>query len=88
VQEHVGAGARRDVAGRHHVIEVGVRVDDLDGAQTVARPCASRIAGASSARVDDQRFLGVGAADDRAVAAERADRERLSEQRHGVGSAF
>jgi hypothetical protein len=37
VQEHVGARVRGDLAGPHHVIEVGVRVHDLHGAQPGAR---------------------------------------------------
>jgi hypothetical protein len=57
VQQHVGAGAGRHVAGRHHVIEVRVRVHDLDRAQAGARERGEE-SRRLVARIDDQRLAG------------------------------
>ncbi len=74
VQQHLGAGLLGDRAGAEHVIEVGVGVNQLD--RLHAQPLEPREdVGRLIAGVDDDRLLGVGVGDDRAVAAEQADGE-------------
>ena len=83
VEQDVGAGARprrrrspsRDRSGR-----ACGRASPRAGP---SRASAARISGASSPGSIDQRLACLGAADDRAVAAERADGERPRIERHG-----
>ena len=82
MQEDAGTRRRRHLARGHEVIEVGVGVDELHRFQTVARERLEN-AGRLVTGIDDQGFGGIRAGDDGAVAAEQADREAPSDQRHG-----
>ncbi len=82
VEQDPRAGAGRHLAGRHDMIEVRVRVDQLHGGEPATGQRREDRLGLVS-RIDHQRLARLGAADDGAVAAERADREGLAHELFG-----
>ena len=83
VQRDGAARRLLDVARLVDVIEVRVRVDDPFHRQiVVAHDLEDALM--LAARIDDDRLLGVGAGEHRAVALERADGECLEEQHQGL----
>ena len=59
------------------MVEVGVRVDQLHGGEPIAGEGGQDVVGLV-AQIDHQRLARLGATDNRAVAAEGADREGLA----------
>src|SRR5258706_4811732 len=78
VEKERRAGDAREERRDTDVVQVRVRVEEADGLQPVrgeSRQDAVRLV----ARVDDERLLRLQVGDDRAVALERSDRERVDE---------